>query len=86
MIFCFYQCARCIRKCVVCVARDDTGLGDASFYLGPYAVSKAGMAALTRQIALDLAQPHILWLLLSDTAFLRVGTGRSDENQRMHRP
>ena len=53
---------------------------------GPYAVSKAGIAALTRQIALDLA-PSIRANCVApsavDTAFLRGGTGRSDEKQRM---
>jgi NAD(P)-dependent dehydrogenase (short-subunit alcohol dehydrogenase family) len=49
-----------------------------------YAVSKAGIAALTRQLALELA-PDIRVNCVApsavDTAFLRGGTGRSDENQ-----
>jgi len=53
---------------------------------GPYAVAKAGIAALTRQIALDLA-PSIRANCVApsavDTAFLRGGTGRSDEKQQM---
>ena len=53
---------------------------------GPYAVAKAGIAALTRQIALDLA-PSIRANCVApsavDTAFLRGGTGRSDEKQPM---
>ncbi|MFK7752322.1 MAG: SDR family NAD(P)-dependent oxidoreductase [Sedimentitalea sp.] len=51
---------------------------------GPYAVSKAGIAALTRQLALELA-PDIRVNCVApsavDTAFLRGGTGRSDEDQ-----
>ena len=51
---------------------------------GPYAISKAGIAALTRQLALELA-PNVLVNCVApsavDTAFLRGGTGRSDENQ-----
>ena len=50
---------------------------------GPYAVSKAGIAALTRQCALELA-PRLRVNCVApsavDTAFLRGGTGRSDEN------
>ena len=53
---------------------------------GAYAISKAGVAALTRQLALELA-PHIRVNCVApsavDTAFLRGGTGRSDENQEM---
>ncbi len=49
---------------------------------GPYAVAKAGIAALTRQLALELA-PDIRVNCVApsavDTAFLRGGTGRSDE-------
>jgi 3-oxoacyl-[acyl-carrier protein] reductase len=49
-----------------------------------YAVSKAGIAALTRQLALELA-PDIRVNCVApsavDTAFLRGGTGRSDEQQ-----
>lgn len=47
-----------------------------------YAVAKAGIAALTRQLALELA-PDIRVNCVApsavDTAFLRGGTGRSDE-------
>lgn len=49
---------------------------------GPYAVSKAGISAVTRQLALEMA-PHIRVNAVApaavDTAFLRGGTGRSDE-------
>lgn len=51
---------------------------------GPYAISKAGIAAMTRQLALELA-PDIRVNCVApsavDTAFLRGGTGRSDENE-----
>ena len=50
---------------------------------GPYAVAKAGIAALTRQLALELApQLRVNCVAPSavDTAFLRGGTGRSDED------
>jgi 3-oxoacyl-[acyl-carrier protein] reductase len=54
---------------------------------GPYAISKAGIAALTRQLALELA-PDIRVNCVSpsavDTAFLRGGTGRSDETGPVH--
>ena len=47
-----------------------------------YAIAKAGIAALTRQLALELA-PRIRVNTVApsavDTAFLRGGTGRSDE-------
>lgn len=50
---------------------------------GGYAVAKAGIAALTRQLALELA-PDIRVNCVApsavDTAFLRGGTGRSDED------
>ncbi len=53
---------------------------------GPYAISKAGIAALTRQMALELA-PHIRVNCVApsavDTAFLRGGTGRSDEQRQI---
>jgi len=53
---------------------------------GPYAIAKAGIAALTRQLALELA-PDIRVNAVApsavDTAFLRGGTGRSDENAEM---
>jgi 3-oxoacyl-[acyl-carrier protein] reductase len=49
-----------------------------------YSVAKAGIAALTRQLALELA-PDIRVNCVApsavDTAFLRGGTGRSDENE-----
>ena len=49
---------------------------------GPYAISKAGIAGLTRQFAVELA-PDIRVNCVApsavDTAFLRGGTGRSDE-------
>ncbi len=49
---------------------------------GPYAISKAGIAALTRQLALECA-PEIRVNCVApsavDTAFLRGGTGRSAE-------
>ena len=49
---------------------------------GPYALSKAGIAALTRQLALEMA-PDVRVNCVSptavDTAFQRGGTGRSDE-------
>lgn len=51
---------------------------------GPYAISKAGIAALTRQLALELA-PDIRVNCVApsavDTAFLRGGTGRSAEDE-----
>ena len=50
---------------------------------GPYAISKAGIAMLTRQLALELA-PDIRVNCVApsavDTAFLTGGTGRSDED------
>ena len=49
---------------------------------GPYAISKAGIAMLTRQLAMELA-PAIRVNCVApsavDTAFLTGGTGRSDE-------
>lgn len=50
---------------------------------GPYAVSKAGIAALTRQLAIENApdlRVNCVAPSAVDTAFLRGGTGRSDEN------
>lgn len=51
---------------------------------GPYAISKAGIAALTRQLALEMA-PRLRVNCVApsavDTAFLRGGTGRSDERE-----
>ena len=49
---------------------------------GPYAVAKAGVAAIGRQLALELAPRHRVNVVAPaavDTAFLRGGTGRSDE-------
>lgn len=52
---------------------------------GPYAIAKAGIAALTRQMAIELA-PDIRVNTVApsavDTAFLRGGTGRSDESAK----
>lgn len=51
---------------------------------GPYAIAKAGISALTRQLALENA-PDVRVNCVApsavDTAFLRGGTGRSDEDQ-----
>ncbi|MCE8009166.1 SDR family oxidoreductase [Aestuariivita sp.] len=50
---------------------------------GPYAIAKAGIAALTRQMALELApgiRVNCVAPAAVDTAFLRGGTGRSDED------
>lgn len=53
---------------------------------GPYAIAKAGIAALTRQLALEWA-PDVRVNCVApsavDTAFLRGGTGRSDEQQEV---
>lgn len=49
---------------------------------GPYAISKAGISAMTRQLALELApnmRVNAVAPAAVDTAFLRGGTGRSDE-------
>jgi 3-oxoacyl-[acyl-carrier protein] reductase len=50
---------------------------------GAYAVAKAGIAALTRQLALELA-PNLRVNCVApsavDTAFLTGGTGRSQES------
>jgi 3-oxoacyl-[acyl-carrier protein] reductase len=51
---------------------------------GAYAVAKAGIAAITRQLALELApncRVNCVAPSAVDTAFLRGGTGRSDEQQ-----
>ncbi|MCC1493479.1 SDR family NAD(P)-dependent oxidoreductase [Cognatishimia sp. F0-27] len=60
-----------------------SGLGhNARPGFGAYAVAKAGISALTRQLALDCA-PRIRVNCVApsavETAFLRGGTGRSDE-------
>ncbi len=51
---------------------------------GPYAVAKAGLIMMTRQLALEWA-PSIRVNAVApgavDTAFLRGGTGRSDEGE-----
>lgn len=51
-------------------------------HYGPYAAAKAGMIALTKTLALEHA-PKVRCNLVApgavDTAFLRGGTGRSDE-------
>lgn len=62
-----------------------SGLGhNARPGFGAYAVSKAGIAALTRQLALELA-PRVRVNCVApsavDTWFLRGGTGRSQEGQ-----
>ena len=49
---------------------------------GPYAVSKAGIAMLTKQLALELApdvRANCVAPSAVNTAFLRGGTGRSNE-------
>ncbi|MEO0914910.1 MAG: SDR family NAD(P)-dependent oxidoreductase, partial [Pseudomonadota bacterium] len=50
---------------------------------GPYAISKAGIAAMTRQLALEMA-PDVRVNCVApsavDTAFLLGGTGRSGED------
>lgn len=51
---------------------------------GPYAVAKAGVAAIGRQLALELApavRVNTVAPSAVDTAFLRGGAGRSDEDQ-----
>ncbi len=52
-------------------------------HYGPYAAAKAGMIALTKTLALEHA-PKVRCNLVApgavDTAFLRGGTGRSDES------
>ena len=51
---------------------------------GPYAIAKAGIAAMTRQMAIEMA-PDIRVNCVApsavDTSFLRGGTGRSDEDE-----
>ena len=49
-----------------------------------YAISKAGISASTRQLALELApnvRANCVAPFAVDTAFWRGGTGRTDENQ-----
>jgi 3-oxoacyl-[acyl-carrier protein] reductase len=54
---------------------------------GPYAAAKAGMIALTKTLALEHA-PRVRANAVGpgpvDTAFLRGGTGRSDEDEPSH--
>lgn len=62
-----------------------SGLGhNARPGFGAYAVSKAGIAALTRQLALELA-PRVRVNCVApsavDTSFLRGGTGRAETGQ-----
>jgi len=51
---------------------------------GPYAIAKAGIAAMTRQMAIELA-PDVRVNCVApsavDTSFLRGGTGRSNEDE-----
>ena len=51
---------------------------------GPYAIAKAGIAAMTRQMAIEMA-PDVRVNCVApsavDTAFLRGGTGRSNEDE-----
>ena len=50
---------------------------------GPYAMSKAGVIALTKTLALELAprvRVNAVGPAVVDTAFIRGGTGRSDES------
>jgi 3-oxoacyl-[acyl-carrier protein] reductase len=54
---------------------------------GPYAAAKAGLIALTKTIALEhapLLRANSVAPGPVDTAFLRGGTGRSDENGPLH--
>lgn len=51
---------------------------------GPYAMAKAGVIALTKTLALELAprlRVNAVGPAVVDTAFLRGGTGRSNEQQ-----
>ena len=51
---------------------------------GPYAMSKAGVIALTKTLALECApklRVNAVGPAVVDTAFIRGGTGRSDETQ-----
>ncbi|MBO6774735.1 MAG: SDR family oxidoreductase [Marinibacterium sp.] len=68
-------------------AMTGSGLGHfARLGYGPYAVAKAGVAAMTRQLALELA-PDVRVNCVApsavDTAFPRDGTGRSKEDPEM---
>jgi 3-oxoacyl-[acyl-carrier protein] reductase len=52
-------------------------------HYGPYAASKAGLIALTKSFALEhapLVRANAVAPGLVDTAFLRGGTGRSNED------
>lgn len=53
---------------------------------GPYAIAKAGIAAMTRQMAIEMA-PDVRVNCVApsavDTSFLRGGTGRSDEDEQV---
>lgn len=81
-----FYAAQAIAPCIVpggAMVMTGSGLGHfARPGYGGYAIAKAGIAAMTRQLALELA-PDIRVNCVApsavDTAFLRGGTGRSDE-------
>ncbi|MEN9774882.1 MAG: hypothetical protein RL322_1952 [Pseudomonadota bacterium] len=62
-----------------------SGLGiTARPHYGPYSIAKAGLIMMTRQLALEWApviRVNAVAPSAVDTAFLRGGTGRSDEDQ-----